>query len=255
MVRFKRASKLWTERERARMLQKARKGIRKQHPLRGTPRRSSKGTGTPVPTARKSVASLPSADIKEPDFLEDTAKAWESEKRLIIERQKRLKAKEQSQTNIKTPEKPPAAKKKVVKKAVKKRKRSSIKQRELALSKARMIRCYWCSCEEAYVWSRTLKNRDTLIQHKCAAFGKAITRSVNQVFPRCSAPNNHKGPCMKPIEDPASKGIFPPEKIKKKMDEEQRIRRESDRAEALKRLTKGASTSEEDTEADSSQEV
>lgn len=254
MVRFKRTSKLWTERERVRMLHKSRKGIRKQHPLRGTPRRVTTATGTTVPTAHRTVTSLPLADIKEPDFLEETANAWA---------EKRRASREILQANIKTPEKPPIAPKKkdnkkdvkkLAKKVVKKRKRSSIKkQRELALSKARMIRCYWCSCEEAYVWTRTLKNRDTLIQHKCAAFGKAITRTVGLVFSKCSAPNNHDGPCMKLIEDPASKGIVPPEKIKKKMDEEQRIRREAARAAALKRLTKGPSTSEEDTEADSSQ--
>jgi len=257
MVRFKRTSKTWTERERLRMLHKSRKGIRKQHPLRGIPRRVTTATGTTVPTAHRTITSQALADIKEPDFLEETANAWA---------EKRRASREILQANIKTPEKPRIASKKkdnkkvakkVVKKVVKKRKRSSSKkqrkQRELALSKSRMIRCYWCSCEEAYVWTRTLKNRDTLIQHKCAAFGKTITRTVDLVFSKCSAPNNHDGPCMKLIEDPASKGIVPPEKIKKRMDEEQRIRREAEREAALKRLTKGPSTSEEDTDTNSSQ--
>merc|ERR1719193_1099174 len=124
------------------------------------------------------------------------------------------------------------------KKKVKKERKITEKQKELAMKKTRMIRCYWCSCEEAHVWTRTLKNRDSLIQHKCGAFGKVITRTVGLVFPKCSAPNNHTGPCMQLVEDPKSKGIEPPERVKKKMEEEKRIRREAERA-AAKKLMEG----------------
>jgi len=107
-----------------------------------------------------------------------------------------------------------------------KRKNKKNNKKPSFLDPDRRIMCFKCACEDGYIWGRTLKKRRQ-VQHKCPAFGKVITRTLGQVFGRCAAKNNHKGPCLTLVEDPASIGIFPPEVITKRMEKEERERKKT----------------------------